>query len=559
MPSRHTRARHALILTFFVFAAVCPRPAMATISWGLCPESWVGTPSGVLGQRLQCGTLLAPLDHLFPDGRNIHVGVVRVQAAHANEREGAIFFNKGGPGGHPGRLLRSMAEGWTGMDVNDPDDGDKRRLAERFDLIAVIPRGLDGSEPIRCVSGLPPRHAFLPTDQSDANWAQVVDDAQAVADACMSPVYPNVRYVNTEQHVHDMDAVRRALGDERLNFYGISYGGRVGAWYAATYPAHTGRLLLDSSMDFTHDYRAALRLSQVARQREFDDDVLAPLLREPSRFGLGSSADDVALAVEQLPARARAAWTGWLDSTPRLAAALHVAGWLERLAPADLTAMNRLIRRARFSTEPILDSRIRWEATQLSSVLYTPPPLGASYGLGPEGDSVRIITACNDAPWLRNDTAIRESLRRYASRFIHFNGSEILEELTCTHWGGHSARQPDLSILANAPPFLLIQSEKDTSTPLAGGSFILDAFPNARMLLVRESKQHGIFNFTTSGCIERTAATYLLSGALPESRSRVFACGDANENPAEALPGTPRPPTAPVAVDEPPLQEHDEF
>lgn len=537
--------------------APCRAAEADPLEWGTCPESWVGKTSGVLGSRLQCATLQAPFDHVNPDDRRLSVGVVRIRAILGSAREGAIFFNIGGPGGHPGKLLRSMAEGWTRADIDDPDDADKRRLAERYDLVAVIPRGLVGSEPVACVSGLPPRHAFLPMHQDDVTWAIAGDEAQATADACTAPAH--ARYVNTEQHVHDMDMLRRSLGDERLHFYGISYGGKVGAWYAAMYPDHTGRLLLDSSMDFTHDYRTALRLSLTARQREFDDEVLGPLVRDPTRYGMGGSADEVTVAVDGLPEQARTAWVGLLDSPPRLAAALRLGEWLEVSRPADLAAMSRLIRGTTFSPDAALDVRIRWEATQLAGLLYAGAQSTPIYALSPQGDSVRIMTSCNDESWRSDEQSLRASLRAYAARFIHFNGSEITEELTCARWGGHSARQPALTPLERASPFLLIQSERDGATPLAGSSFILDRFANARMLLVRNSTQHGVFNFTMTGCIERTASHYLLTGELPESGSRVMACGEPAENPIEALPGSRPAFVAPVPVDEPPVRPHDEF
>ncbi|QWT19421.1 alpha/beta hydrolase [Bacillus sp. NP157] len=529
------------------------------VIWTTCPETWVGTSSGVLGDRLQCASVRMPLDHAAPGHRGIHVGVVRIRAAVPSAREGAIFFNKGGPGGHPGRLLRSMAEGWTRTDPADARDGDKRRLAERFDLVAVIPRGLVGSERIHCMTGMPPRYPFLPTHLDDDTWQLAIDEAQSIVDACAA--HGNARFVNTEQHVHDMDAIRRALGDERLNFYGISYGGTVGAWYAAMYPGHAGRLLLDSSMDFSHDYRTALRLAMSARQAAFTRDVAGPVLQAPGRYGLGDDARAVSDRIGGMPAPAREAWGTRLDSPARLAAALHLASWLGTDGPRNLAAMRRRIREATFSTDATVDGQIRWHAGSLASEFYATTQSEPVFAIGPDGDSVRILTSCNDSPWTRTDAQIRESMLADARQNIAFTGDETLEELTCSRWGGPSARPPDLSLLERASPFLLIQSEKDTSTPLMGGQFIVARFPNARMLLVRDSNVHGVFNFTNTGCVERTASRYLLTGALPDSRSRVLACDAVTGAPGDELPGTPRPPPPePLPVDLPvPPAGHDEF
>jgi pimeloyl-ACP methyl ester carboxylesterase len=534
-------------LPAFCFASPTPLPHVA---WGVCSESWVGQASGVLGARLQCGSMRVPLDHIAPDGREIDVGVVRIRAAVPALREGSLFFNQGGPGTHPGRLLRSMGEVWSRIDADDPGDGDKRRLTERYDLVAVIPRGLIGSGDIRCETLMPGRRAFLPTHLDDANWQLLIDDAQAMVDACTAPA--QARYVNTEQHAHDMDTLRRVLGDERLNFYGISYGGMVGAWYASMYPTHTGRILLDSSMDIIHGYRAATRLLMAARNRAFHENVVDPLLRDPVSHGLGRSADAVATGIDNFPARAREAWAGQLDSPARLAAALRVAGWIQSDSPPTLNALIRLVNRERFSVDPTLDRRMRKEADGLARSLFSVPAAEPSSDGQAESFFVRVAMACNDVPWPRSAHEIRESARRDAARYFNANGDETLEEVVCSRWGGPSARRPDLAVLGRAEPFLLIQSEKDTSTPLVGAQHILDAFPNARMLLVRRSNQHGVFNFTTSACIERTAAHYLLTGELPATPSRSFACGDTFDNPVDALPGSPSPDAGqPLAVDAP--------
>lgn len=533
---RYLRRLATAMAAFASLPAVGSAMPIPPLTWHSCPESWVGPTNGSLGDRLQCGTLQAPLDHLAQDTRRIDVGVVRVRAAMPTEREGVILFNTGGPGSHPGRLLRSIGEAWTGMGRTLPDERDKRLLADRYDFAAVVPRGLVGSGDYRCVTGLPSRHAYLPTHLDDANWQLLEEDAQAAADACRVPA--EARFLNTEQHVHDMDLLRRALGDEKIHFYGISYGGMVGAWYASLYPVQTGRLLLDSSMDFMHGYRAATLLTLAARHREFLDDAVTPVLHDTVRYGLGNSAATVATKIDTFPARPREAWTGQLTTPSRLAAALRMAEWLEDDRTHTAESMTRLIDRARYSDDLGLDRRIRWEAGLLNSIYFAAPSVEPYFYAGPQGDSVRLAMGCNDENWSRSTIEVRESARRNASRYFNYTGDDALEEITCLRWGGPRARRPDLSVLRRANTFLLIQSEKDTSTPLGGGSHLLAEYPNARMLLLRGSRLHGAFNFTTSPCVERTAARYLLTGDLPVTPSRAFSCDEAFGNPADALPGS---------------------
>ncbi|WP_368311489.1 alpha/beta fold hydrolase [Luteibacter sp. CQ10] len=538
-------------------ASAAPVPALA---WGPCPAGWTGTPSSTLGDRLQCATVNAPYDHVQPDGRSMSVGVIRIRAALPFAREGAIFFHPGGPGAHPGKLLRNLAERWSSARLTDPVDGDKRRLAERFDLVAVIPRGLVGSEPLTCVPPLPHRFAFLPTHLDDENWARMMDEARATAAACMAQ--SREPFINTEQHVHDMDFVRDMLGDDTIHFYGISYGGMVGAWYASIYPQRIGRLLLDSSMDFTHGYAGALALARQARRRAFQDDVVTPLFNDLARHGLVGDRDTIAREIDDFPDLPRERWVRNIDTPAKLATALRVAQWWRQEPRPSHELMRRLVQRARFSNDPLIDSRMRWDASLLSEVLYVKPPVGAFPREGSSGDSVRTITSCNDQRWDRSERDIREAAKRIAATDLHANGSDIFEEAICSQWGGPTSRVPDLSPLKRAEPFLLIQSDKDVTTPLPGATSIVHGFPNARMLLVRSSTLHGVFNFTVSPCIERAAARYLLTGAMPTASSRVFACDSVVDNPFDALPGTPRPIVDPVPIGTPPKPTsppHDEL
>jgi pimeloyl-ACP methyl ester carboxylesterase len=532
------------------------------IAWTSCPPTLVGPGAAALGDRLQCGTLRAPLDHVAPDGRQIDVAVVRVRAMSPRRRQGAIFFNKGGPGANPAALLRSIAVGWSRTAADDPRDGAKRLLAERFDLVAVIPRGLEPGWALRCVTGLPPRHAFLPTHLDDANWQLAIEDAQAVADACTA--VPEARYASTEQHVHDMDMVRRILGDATLNFYGISYGGKVGAWYAAIYPAHTGRMLLDSSMIFTHDFRTALEASLNARRAFFLDEVLAPLLKAPLHYGLTDPLS-VSEAVETLPARARAAWFHVLDQPDRLAAALRLSEWIRQDGISGAREFDARIRRATFSPDPDTHRAIRWAATQLASLYVKPRPTTPQFNMGQDGDSVRQAVACNDSTWYLSDVQIRAMAERNAAAYLINDGEEILEQLVCRRWGTPGARQPDLEPLAHVPPFLLLQSEKDTATPMAGAKAILARFGNARLLVAKGSAVHGLFNFTASACVERAAARYLLDGTVGvDEASRTLDCDAKPIHPLADLPAPvptptlPSPSATPAPITPSPTPVHDE-
>jgi pimeloyl-ACP methyl ester carboxylesterase len=451
-----------------------------------------------------------------------------------------------------------IASAWAAMSLDRPEEVDKRRLAERYDFVAVIPRGLLGSSSVQCQTAPAPRFAFPPTHPDDANWQLMIDEAQAIADACNRLAH--ARYINTEQHVHDMDMVRRALGDERIHFYGISHGGLVGAWYASAYAHHAGRVLLDSTIDFTHDFRTSLRVAMHARNKAYVENTVNPLLDDAARYGLSGDRRAIGSAIGRIPARLREISVGKIDSPIQLAAVLHLATWWNRSAPPTLERMAQIIDGSLLAIDASLARRIRFEATRFASALYARHAPRPYFTESPEEWSVRTFMPCNDETWTRSELEIRETAQRDAARYYHATGIETLEELVCSRWGGPSSRAPSLAALDRTEPFLLLQSERDVTTPLDASSHILDRFSNARMLLVRDSNQHGIFNFARSSCIERTAAHYLLTGALPNTGSRVFSCEGTGGNPLEAIPGEPRTPLEqPVAMVTPSPILHDEL
>jgi pimeloyl-ACP methyl ester carboxylesterase len=55
--------------------------------------------------------------------------------------------------------------------------------------------------------------------------------------------------ITTEATARDIDAVRQALGERRIDFLGISAGTNLGSVYATLFPEHVDKLVLDSAVD----------------------------------------------------------------------------------------------------------------------------------------------------------------------------------------------------------------------------------------------------------------------------------------------------------------------
>ena len=113
-------------------------------------------------------------------------------------------------------------------------------------MVSFDPRGVGRSSPVSCGNGTDEaldghrrRHRLRPDPQA------VLGRLRKAADQCAKhsgPVLPHIGTVNVSR---DLDVMRQALGDKKLNYLGFSYGSRLGAVYAAQFPEKVGRLVLD--------------------------------------------------------------------------------------------------------------------------------------------------------------------------------------------------------------------------------------------------------------------------------------------------------------------------
>lgn len=186
-----------------------------------------------------CAAMKAPLDYRKPAGRTIDVALIRRKATGPNARRiGSLVLNFGGPG----------VSGVSGL----PEFLDQYKpLLDRYDLVSFDPRGVGATIPVRC--------------------GKTADDTgYDGADACAEHSGALLPYVGTSHTARDLDLMRYLLGDERLHYFGVSYGTALGAVYAHLYPAHVGRLVLEASVDPTEDL-AQEQVSQAkAVQAAFD-------------------------------------------------------------------------------------------------------------------------------------------------------------------------------------------------------------------------------------------------------------------------------------------------
>ncbi|WDZ85742.1 alpha/beta hydrolase [Micromonospora cathayae] len=186
----------------------------------------------------ECATVRVPLDYDQPHGPTTALAVLRVKARDQQRRIGSLFVNPGGPGG-AGTSLALAAPYFLGDDVLD-----------RFDVVGVDPRGVGGSEQVRCfrspeeqaeqLAGL---NVAFPTTKAEEK--AYVAASRAIGRACSTTGQPLSGAMSTAQVARDMDVLRRAVGDRKLSFLGFSYGSALGQQYANMFPDRFRALAID--------------------------------------------------------------------------------------------------------------------------------------------------------------------------------------------------------------------------------------------------------------------------------------------------------------------------
>ncbi len=221
-----------------VARAAGSEPVQAAAATAAAPASainWTACQSG-----FQCANVSVPLDYDSPSGKEIKLSVVRLRAADPGRRIGSLFLNPGGPGGSGVDLARGIAP-YLPLE-----------LRGRFDIVGFDPRGVARSTPLRCFNTFEEALGVLGDYAYPITTKQELDQSKkdaALAAACKSHGGDIARHMSTADVARDMDFLRNAVGDRKLNYLGFSYGTQLGQTYANLFPQRVRSVVLDGVLD----------------------------------------------------------------------------------------------------------------------------------------------------------------------------------------------------------------------------------------------------------------------------------------------------------------------
>ena len=173
----------------------------------------------------QCGTYEVWEDRATRRGRRIGINVAVLPARLRTHDPDPILIVAGGPGQGAVALADDVAPLFA-------------RLNDTRDLVFIDQRGTGGSHPLDCDDD---------ADDRPGEVQSLFEDAlpQALVEHCLAHLDADPRQYVTSIAVEDMDEVRGALGYERVNLWGGSYGTRVELEYLRRHGDHVRSVVLD--------------------------------------------------------------------------------------------------------------------------------------------------------------------------------------------------------------------------------------------------------------------------------------------------------------------------
>jgi pimeloyl-ACP methyl ester carboxylesterase len=189
-------------------------------------------------KEFECTDLLVPIDYTNFATGTFEIAVIRYKAADRKNRIGSLVVNPGGPGGS------GVDYAYNAQYIFNPD------ILDRFDIVGFDPRGVSRSEPIDCYTDEETDASYAADSKPDTpeEFAQAVADAKDFVAKCQAQTKHLTHYSSAET-ARDMDILRAALGDKKLNYLGKSYGTYLGTLYAQFFPDKVGRMILDGAID----------------------------------------------------------------------------------------------------------------------------------------------------------------------------------------------------------------------------------------------------------------------------------------------------------------------
>ncbi|MFF4739952.1 alpha/beta fold hydrolase [Streptomyces sp. NPDC001262] len=214
------------------------------LTWGACTRDDIG-------QGVECGTLKVPADWSKPNAETVSLRVYRQKTAGAKSR-GTIVNFPSGPG-----------------DTGDIGFASLRKSLPDYDLVALDPRGVGESGALTCSAERVMRIPLVPPTDGRP-FAALRKDQRAFWSSCTTKPAALKKHTDAYSNARDAEALRTALGLDRINLYGFSYGTLYAERYLAMFGEHVNGSVLEGVMNPAQSRRAFVTTAAAGSQALYD-------------------------------------------------------------------------------------------------------------------------------------------------------------------------------------------------------------------------------------------------------------------------------------------------
>lgn len=454
-----------------------------------------------------CATLTVPADYAAPAGETFSLHLKRARARDPERRLGVIVTNPGGPGGGAVSFLSGFA---SAVSRYTPE------VRDRFDIVAFDPRGVGESTPaITCTDGnvdalrRTPWSARTPTERA-ARQASIDAFQRSCLDHTPRAL---LEHCGTLDTVEDIDLLRRALGEDALNWIGFSYGTVLGLQYARVHPDRVRAFVLDSVADPGLPDPGAQRIAGAASAEVilthlfdvcFTDGTACPL------FHAGDAdAGAIATRYNRLLETVRATPLQVTGQPPLTEDELTLATFSALYQPPPATRWRTAVAAAITGDGALVAAMARdyWRSgTRLidAHLAILAQDMDREW---------RTATAENWDEWV-GLARVRSS--RMAPMYLGFRMPLMAWPVPAAH------PVPPIGPMARVPPMLVVASRHDPITLYAFGAGLVTTLDNGSHLVTYEGWGHAP-SWSSSRCTATQAAAFLVD---PTTAPAMTTCTD---------------------------------
>ncbi|MFK3980474.1 alpha/beta hydrolase [Micromonospora sp. NPDC050397] len=478
-------------------------PVGGTADWRPCPE----VPRELVGRaapdmRYDCATVAVPRDWLAPGATaspnnrdTFGIALIRARSAKQRDRIGSLLVNPGGPGGSgvDTAVYLSFGSAFGGI----PAD-----VTDRFDIVGFDPRGVARSSPVECVSdeNLDASFGYDPDPDTQAGFDGLVALNQRIGEACADRYGDELRLFSTEQAARDMDAIRAAVGDEKLTYLGYSYGTLLGATYAQLFPRNVRALVLDGAVDPKQDSVADSESQAKGFELAFTN-FTRWCAQNAARCPIGPDAraavTEALAKADVSPVRGRGGRTatgGWILYA--VIASLYAESDWEKLAKA----IDQLRGGDPTGVFERADSYAEREPDGTYSNLF----------------DANLTVNCADDEGTPDLAGIRDLQSQWRTRYPLFGPPLALGLLTCRYWPAQRDPYPT-GPATGAPPILVVGTTGDPATPYEQTPKLAEML-GVGTVLTWDGEGHTAYPQTR--CITEAVDAYLVDLTVPPAGLR---------------------------------------